>query len=177
MNINIISKKVELTEAIKSKIENKFGKLEKYLNQDTDINVKLDVRKKNQKIEVTIFTKSGTILRAEDSREDLYSAIDLVYDKLYGQIRKLKTQLSRKNKSNDSIRFDNIEYYDTSDEEYDNKIKKVKKFNINKPMSAEDAINQMELLGHNFFVFRDSDSEDINIVYKRHDGYGLIEQI
>lgn len=177
MNINIISKKVELTEAIKSKIENKFGKLEKYLNQDTDINVKLDVRKKNQKIEVTIFTKGGTILRAEDSREDLYSAIDLVYDKLYGQIRKLKTQLSRKNKSNDSIRFDNIEYYDTSDEEYDNKIKKVKKFNINKPMSAEDAINQMELLGHNFFVFRDSDSEDINIVYKRHDGYGLIEQI
>lgn len=177
MNINIISKKVELTEAIKSKIENKFGKLEKYLNQDTDINVKLDVRKKNQKIEVTIFTKGGTILRAEDSREDLYSAIDLVYDKLYGQIRKLKTQLSRKNKSNDSIRFDNIEYYDTSDEEYDNKIKKVKKFNINKPMSAEDTINQMELLGHNFFVFRDSDSEDINIVYKRHDGYGLIEQI
>lgn len=177
MNINIISKKVELTEAIKLKIENKFGKLEKYLNQDTDINVKLDVRKKNQKIEVTIFTKGGTILRAEDSREDLYSAIDLVYDKLYGQIRKLKTQLSRKNKSNDSIRFDNIEYYDTSDEEYDNKIKKVKKFNINKPMSAEDAINQMELLGHNFFVFRDSDSEDINIVYKRHDGYGLIEQI
>ncbi|WP_297130543.1 ribosome hibernation-promoting factor, HPF/YfiA family [Terrisporobacter sp.] len=177
MNINIISKKVELTEAIKSKIENKFGKLEKYLNQDTDINVKLDVRKKNQKIEVTIFTKGGTILRAEDSREDLYSAIDLVYDKLYGQIRKLKTQLSRKNKSNDSIRFDNIEYYDTSDEEYDNKIKKVKKFNINKPMSAEDAINQMELLGHNFFVFRDSDTEDVNIVYKRHDGYGLIEQI
>ena len=177
MNINIISKKVELTEAIKSKIENKFGKLEKYLNQDTDINVKLEVRKKNQKIEVTIFTKGGTILRAEDSREDLYSAIDLVYDKLYGQIRKLKTQLSRKNKSNDSIRFDNIEYYDTSDEEYDNKIKKVKKFNINKPMSAEDAINQMELLGHNFFVFRDSDTEDINIVYKRHDGYGLIEQI
>lgn len=177
MNINIISKKVELTEAIKTKIENKFGKLEKYLNQDTDINVKLDVRKKNQKIEVTIFTKGGTILRAEDSREDLYSAIDLVYDKLYGQIRKLKTQLSRKNKSNDSIRFDNIEYYDTSDEEYDNKIKKVKKFNINKPMSAEDAINQMELLGHNFFVFRDSDTEDVNIVYKRHDGYGLIEQI
>lgn len=177
MNINIISKKVELTEAIKSKIENKFGKLEKYLNQDTDINVKLDVRKKNQKIEVTIFTKGGTILRAEDSREDLYSAIDLVYDKLYGQIRKLKTQLSRKNKSNDSIRFDNIEYYDASDEEYNNKIKKVKKFNINKPISAEDAINQMELLGHNFFVFRDSDTENINIVYKRHDGYGLIEQI
>ena len=177
MNINIISKKVELTEAIKSKIENKFGKLEKYLNQDTDINVKLDVRKKNQKIEVTIFTKGGTILRAEDSREDLYSAIDLVYDKLYGQIRKLKTQLSRKNKSNDSIRFDNIEYYDASHEEYNNKIKKVKKFNINKPISAEDAINQMELLGHNFFVIRDSDTENINIIYKRHDGYGLIEHV
>lgn len=177
MNITIVSKQLKLTDAIKEKIENKFSKLEKYLNEDTDINVKLDVKRKNQKIEVTIFTKGGTILRAENSTEDLYASIDLVYDKLYSQIRKLKTQLSKKNKSNASIRFDNIEDYIPPEDEHENKIKKVKKFNINKPMTPEDAIIQMDLLSHNFFVFRDSDTEEINIVYKRHDGYGLIEQI
>lgn len=177
MNITITSKQIELTDSIKSKIENKFSKLEKYLNQDTDINVKLDVKKKSQKIEVTIFTKGGTILRAEDSKDDLYSSIDIVYDKLYSQIRKLKTQLSKRNKSNASIRFDNIEDYVDSNNDHDNKIKKIKKFNINKPMSPEDAIIQMDLLSHNFFVFRDLNTEEINIVYKRHDGYGLIEQI
>ena len=177
MNITITSKQIELTDSIKSKIENKFSKLEKYLNQDTDINVKLDVKKKSQKIEVTIFTKGGTILRAEDSKDDLYSSIDIVYDKLYSQIRKLKTQLSKRNKSNASIRFDNIEDYVTSSDDSDNKIKKIKKFNINKPMTPEDAIIQMDLLSHNFFVFRDLNTEEINIVYKRHDGYGLIEQI
>lgn len=177
MNITIVSKQVELTEAIKLKVENKFSKLEKYINQDTNIQVKLDVKKKNQKIEVTIFTQGGAILRAEDSKEDLYSAIDTVYDKLYKQIRKLKTQLSRRNKSNASIRFDNIEDYTPYDTEPENLIKKVKRFKINKPMTPEDAIIQMDLLSHNFFVFRDLNTEEVNIVYKRHDGYGLIEQV
>lgn len=177
MNITITSKQIELTDSIKSKIENKFSKLERYINQDTDINVKLDVKKKSQKIEVTIFTKGGTILRAEDSKDDLYSSIDIVYDKLYSQIRKLKTQLSKRSKSNASIKFDNVEDYIPSNNDHDNKIKKVKKFNINKPMTPEDAIIQMDLLSHNFFVFRDSNTEEINIVYKRHDGYGLIEHV
>ncbi|WP_279167161.1 ribosome hibernation-promoting factor, HPF/YfiA family [Thomasclavelia cocleata] len=176
MSIQIISKKIVLTNSIKDKIENTLINLEKYLSDDTDIHVKLDVTKKNQKIEVTIFTKNGTILRAEDSKDDLYTAIDSVYNKLYKQMRKLKTQLMKKNKSNESIRFNNIDEYINLDSN-DNLIKRYKKFNFDKPMTTEDAIIQMDLLEHKFFVFRNIESEDINVVYKRHDGYGLIEQI
>ena len=176
MKINIVSKKVKLTNSIKEKIENTFYNLEKYLSSDTDVHVKLDVTKRSQKIEVTIFTKNGTIIRAEDSKDDLYNAIDTVYDKLYKQIRKLKTQLINKNKSNDSIRFNNIDEYDDINIESDNVIKRIKKFNLDKPLTTEDAIIQMNLLGHKFFLFRNLDTEEINLVYKRHDGYGLIEQ-
>lgn len=176
MSIYIVSKKITLTDAIRDKVENTLINLERYLSDDTDINVKLDVTKKSQKIEVTIFTKNGTILRAEDSKDDLYTAIDSVYDKLYKQIRKLKTQLVKRNKSNESIRFSNIDEYIDIDTN-DNMIKRSKKFNFDKPMTTEDAIIQMDLLGHKFFVFRNIESEDINVVYKRHDGYGLIEQI
>lgn len=177
MNIKIISKKVELTDSIREKIENTFFNLERYISNDTDIHVKLDFVKRNQKIEVTIFTQNGTIIRAEDSQDDLYTAIDTVYNKLYKQIRKLKTQLINKNKSNESIRFNNVDEYEDLDLENEYKIKRVKKFDMDKPITVEDAIMQMNLLEHNFFVFRNSESEDINIVYKRHDGYGLIEQI
>lgn len=176
MNIHIVSKKITLTNSIKDKIENTLINLEKYISDDTDIHVKLDVTKKNQKIEVTIFTRNGTILRAEDSKDNLYTAIDSVYDKLYKQIRKLKTQLIKRNKSNESIRFNNIDEYIDLDSN-DNLIKRYKKFNFDKPMTTEDAIIQMDLLGHKFFIFRNIASEDINVVYKRHDGYGLIEQV
>ena len=176
MAIHIVSKKVTLTNSIKDKIESTLVNLEKYISDDTDIHVKLDVKKKDQKIEVTIFTKNGTILRAEDSKDNLYTAIDSVYDKLYKRIRKLKTQLIKKNKSNESIRFNSIDEYvdlDTSD----NMIKRYKKFNFDKPMSIEDAVIQMDMLGHKFFIFRNIESEDICVIYKRHDGYGLIEQV
>ena len=176
MSIHIISKKITLTNSIKDKIENTLSNLKKYISDDTDIHVKLDVAKRNQKIEVTIFTKNGTIIRAEDSKDDLYNAIDSVYDKLYKQIRKLKTQLIKRNKSNESIRFNNIDEYIDSDSN-DSLIKKYKKFDFDKPMTTEDAIIQMDLLGHKFFIFRNIESEDINVIYKRHDGYGLIEQI
>ncbi|MBQ8998464.1 MAG: ribosome-associated translation inhibitor RaiA [Clostridium sp.] len=109
MTIHIVSKKITLTDAISNKIESVLINLEKYISDDTDIHVKLDVTKKRQKIEVTIFTKNGAIIRAEDSKNDLYTAIDSIYDKLYKQIRKLKTQIRRKNKSNESIRFNNID--------------------------------------------------------------------
>ncbi len=177
MKINIVSKRVELTNSIREKIENTFYNLERYLSDDTDVHVKLDVTKRSQKIEVTIFTKNGTIIRAEDSKDDLYNAIDVFYNKLYKQIRRLKTQLINTHKSTESIRFNNIDEYDDINIESDSIIKRVKKFNLDKPLTTEDAIMQMDLLGHNFFVFRNLDSEDLNIVYKRHDGYGLIEQI
>lgn len=176
MNMIIVSKKTIITEAIRNKIENTLERLEKYINDDTDVKIKIDVKKKNQKIEVTIFTKDSFIIRAEESREDLYSAIDLIHDKLYKQLRKYKTQLMKKNKKNESIRFDNIEEYIDCDIDNENIIKRRKEFKIDKPMTPEEAIMQMDLLEHNFFVFRNLETENINIVYKRHDGYGLIEQ-
>ena len=135
MNIHIVSKKITLTNSIRDKIENTLINLEKYISDDTDIHVKLDVTKKNQKIEVTIFTRNGTILRAEDSKDNLYTAIDSVYDKLYKQIRKLKTQLIKRNKSNESIRFNNIDEYINLDSN-DTLIKIYKKFNFDKPMTT-----------------------------------------
>lgn len=176
MNMTIVSRKTTITDTIRNKIENTLERLEKYINDDTDVKVKIDVKKKNQKIEVTIFTKDSFIIRAEESREDLYSAIDLIYDKLYKQLRKYKTQLIKKNKKNESIRFDNIEEYVDLGIDNENIIKRRKEFKIDKPMTPEEAIMQMDLLQHNFFVFRSLETENINIVYKRHDGYGLIEQ-
>lgn len=115
MSVKIISKHVKVTEAIREKIESKFEKLEKYINDDFDVHVKIDVKRKNQSIEATVYTKHGTIVRAEECQEDLYSAIDLLYDKLYKQLRKYKTQMIRRNRKNESIRFDNIEEYEEID--------------------------------------------------------------
>lgn len=176
MKMAIVSKKTIITDAIKEKIESTIQRLEKYINDDTEVKVKIDVKKKNQKIEVTIFAKDGVIIRAEESGEDLYSAIDLVYDKLYKQLRKYKTQLIKRNKKNESIRFDNIEEYVACDSD-ESVIRKRKGFKIDPPMTEEEAIMQMDLLGHNFFIFRDLKTQEINIVYKRHDGYGIIEQV
>ncbi|WP_195940039.1 ribosome hibernation-promoting factor, HPF/YfiA family [Romboutsia sp. 1001713B170131_170501_G6] len=176
MSVKIISKHVKVTEAIREKIESKFEKLEKYINDDFDVHVKIDVKRKNQSIEATVYTKHGTIVRAEECQEDLYSAIDLLYDKLYKQLRKYKTQMIRRNRKNESIRFDNIEEYEEIDLD-DDVIKRRKQFKMDKPITPEDAIVQMNLLGHQFFVFRNIETNETSIVYKRHDGYGLIEQV
>lgn len=176
MNISIVSKNIEVTDTIRNKVESTLSKLEKYIKSDINVNVKLDVKKKSQKIEVTIHLKDGCILRAEESQSDLYSAIDLVYDKLYKQLRKYKTQTLKKNKRNESIKFENIEEYVACDIEEDDFIKRRKKLNIDKPMTEEEAVIQMDLLGHDFFVFKDIETDRISIIYKRHDGYGIIEQ-
>lgn len=176
MSVKIISKHVKVTEAIREKIESKFEKLEKYINDDFDVHVKIDVKRKNQSIEATVDTKHGTIVRAEECQEDLYSAIDLLYDKLYKQLRKYKTQMIRRNRKNESIRFDNIEEYEEIDLD-DDVIKRRKKFKMDKPITPEDAIVQMNLLGHQFFLFRNIETNKTSIIYKRHDGYGLIEQV
>lgn len=176
MNISIVSKNMELTDAIRNKVESTLAKLEKYIKNDIDVNVKLDVKKKRQKVEVTIFFKDGYIIRAEEVKTDLYSAIDLVYDKLYGQIRRYKTQALKRSRKNESIKFENIDSYIDIDDEEDNVIKRRKKINLDKPMTQDEAVMQMNLLDHNFFVFRDIESDSISIIYKRHDGFGLIEQ-
>ena len=180
MKILITGKKLELTDGIKGAVEDKLGKLDRYLHEDTEVKVTVSARKAKQKIEVTIIPINGPIIRAEDSEESLYAAIDVVYDKLNKQLRRYKNKLKDKYqaKGQESIRFQNIEA-DTKEEqsgEFDIVIERRKKFDM-KPMSPEEAVLQMELIGHDFYMFRNIDTDEISTVYKRENGgYGLIEQ-
>ena len=177
MNIIISGKQMDLTDGIKNAIEEKLGRLDFYLHPSTDVKVTVSAKKARQKVEVTIIPISGPIIRAEDIEENLYAAIDIVYDKLNNQLRKYKKRLQDRHKSNESIRFDSIqENYDSSDEDnLDIVIERTKKFYI-KPMSPEEAVLQMDLLQHDFYMFKNSESDGISIVYRRKNGgYGLIE--
>ena len=173
MKYNIRGDKMVITEAIKDYTETKLGKLEKYFKED-DItaNVLTRVRGNSQIVEVTIPTDKF-ILRSEEENDDLYAAIDLVTDKLERQIRKNKTRLNRNIKG--SVKEFNFDF-DIKDEE-EAKEKVVKRKNIEmKPMDEEEAILEMELLGHSFFVYKDMDTKNICVLYKIKDGdYGLIE--
>ena len=173
MKYNIRGDKMIITDAIKDYTETKLGKLEKYFkDDDITANVLAKVRGNSQIVEVTIPT-SKFILRSEEENEDLYAAIDLVSDKLERQIRKNKTRLNRNIK--DSVKEFNFDF-DIKDEE-EAKEKVVKRKNIEmKPMDEEEAILEMELLGHSFFVYKDMDTNNTCVLYKRKDGdYGLIE--
>lgn len=177
MNIIISGKQMDLTDGIKNAIEEKLGRLDFYLHPSTDVKVTVSAKKSRQKVEVTIIPISGPIIRAEDIEENLYAAIDVVYDKLNNQLRRYKKRLQDRHKSNESIRFDAIqEDYDSSDEDnLDIVIERTKKFGV-KPMSPEEAVLQMDLLQHDFYMFKNSESDGISIVYKRKNGgYGLIE--
>ena len=173
MKYNIRGDKMVVTDAIRDYAETKLGKLEKYFKDDeVTANVLTRVRGNAQIVEVTIPT-SKFVLRSEEENEDLYAAIDLVSDKLERQIRKNKTRLNRNVKDNvKEFNFD----FDVEDEEQ-SKEKIVKRKNIEmKPMDEEEAILEMELLGHSFFVYKDMDTNKTCVLYKRKDGdYGLIE--
>lgn len=173
MKYNIRGEKVEITEAIKSYIVEKIGKLEKYFDnfEDIEANVVIKIRGKEQKMEITIPTAQFT-LRSEESHSDLYAAIDLTVDKLERQIRKNKTKINSKIRKNLIQSFD-VVLEDTFEEEA--KVIKRKKIDM-KPMDEEEAILQMEMLGHSFFVFNNVDTECVCVLYLRKDGnYGLIE--
>ncbi len=175
MKLTIIGKNMELTEGIKVAVEEKLSKIGKYFNDDIDVRATVRAKKNRQTIEVTIIPISGNIIRAEDSQDNLYAAIDIVVDKLSKQLRKYKTKLINKHHDSGSIRFENIDSIPMN-EENEMKIVRRKKFGF-KPMSEEEAILQMELLGHNFFVFTNSETEEMNVIYKRKTGnYGIIEQ-
>jgi len=174
MKYNIRGDKMVVTEAIRDYAEEKLGKLEKYFkDDDITANVLTRVRGNSQIVEVTIPT-SKFVLRSEEENEDLYAAIDLVSDKLERQIRKNKTRLNRNVKEN--AREFNFDYV-LEDTEEESKEKIVKRKNIEmKPMDEEEAILEMELLGHSFFVYKDMDTNNVCVLYKRKDGdYGLIE--
>lgn len=176
MKYNIRGDKLEVTDAIGNYVESKLDRLNKYFKQDNILaNVLLKVRGNDQIIEVTIPTDKF-ILRSEEADKDLYAAIDLVTDKLERQIRKNKTRLNKQNIDNKykEINFD-FEVEDTEESSENEVIVKRKKLEM-KPMDEEEAILEMNLLGHEFFVYKDMHTDAINILYKRKDGnYGLIE--
>lgn len=169
--------KMENTDAIKEYIENKLARLDKYFQDSDEIeaNVLTKVNGKNQTIEVTIPTKHFT-LRNEETNEDLYAAIDKIVDKLERQIRKNKTRLNKQNVDNKYKDF-NFDYTLTPEEEDLEEEIIVKRKSIEmKPMDEEEAILEMNLLGHEFFVYKDMHTDKVCVLYKRKDGnYGLIE--
>ena len=174
MRITITGRNIELTPGIKEAVEDKLSKLEKYFKPDTDVNVTLSVEKERQKIEVTIPTKGHTI-RAEEVSNDMYVSIDLVEETLERQLIKYRTKIISK-KMNAAANF-KAEYLEDKYEEEDEEIKIVrsKRYDL-KPMYPEDACIQMELLGHDFFVFVNAETDEVNVVYKRKSNtYGIIE--
>ena len=173
MKYNIRGDRMVITDAIKDYTESKLGRLEKYFkDDDITANVLARVRGNNQIVEVTIPT-SKFILRSEEENDDLYAAIDLVTDKLERQIRKNKTRLNRNVK--ETVKEFNFDYEILEDEESKEKVVKRKNIEM-KPMDEEEAILEMELLGHSFFVYKDMDTDKVCVLYKRKDGdYGLIE--
>lgn len=172
MKFIITGKKIEVTEGIKDKIFKKLGKLEKFFKDEPQVKVTVSAVKDRHTIEVTIFSK-GVMYRAEETDVDLYACIDTIVDVIERQMRRHKTHLEKKLKKE---AFDVPYAAPAPIEEGEYKVVKVKKFAF-KPMDIEEAILQMNMLGHEFFVFNNAESGDINIVYKRKDGnYGLIEQ-
>lgn len=173
MRIKITGRNIDLTEGIKSAVEDKLNKLEKYFTPDTDVYVTLSVEKERQKVEVTIPTK-GNIIRSEQVSNDMYVSIDLVEEVIERQLKKYRTKLISKHQSATSaFKQEFLEEQSVEDEEI--QITRVKKFDM-KPMYAEDACVQMELLGHDFFVFVNAETDEVNVVYKRKGNtYGLIE--
>lgn len=170
MLFKFVGKNIDITDSLKDMAEKKLSKLEKYFSEEIEARVVFSVIKDSQTVEVTVYLPD-TIIRAEETTDDMYASIDRAVDVLERQIRKHKTKLKKRYQNNETIRFDLIE--DKPEEE--NKIVKRKKFQLN-PMSEEEAILQMELLDHKFFIFLNADIDAIEVLYKRNDGnYGIIE--
>ena len=172
MRYIISGKNITVTDELKEAIYKKLGKLEKFFTPDTKVYVTLSVQKQRQKIEVTIPLKGHTI-RAEQESDDMYVSIDLVEEIIVRQLRKYKTRIARKSRQNLQQAF--LEEEAAGEDERGISIVRTKKFAV-KPLTPEDACVEMELLGHNFFVFRNIDTDEVNVVYKRKENtYGLIE--
>ncbi|MCR5082311.1 MAG: ribosome-associated translation inhibitor RaiA [Parasporobacterium sp.] len=172
MRYIISGRNIDVTEGLKAAIHEKIGKLEKYFNQDTEVIVTLSVEKDRQKIEVTIPVK-GNIIRSEQVSSDMYVSIDLVEEIIERQLKKYKNKIidKKQNRESFSSTFIDQEYADDDSV----KIVRTKKFAV-KPMDPEEACVQMELLGHDFFVFTNAETDEVNVVYKRKGNtYGLIE--
>jgi len=177
---------IEVTEALRNYVIKKIGRLERYfdtpLTSNVTVNVTMNVVRDMQSVEVTI-PLPGVLLRAEERSPDMYASIDLVEEKLERQIRKYKTKLNRKARQVGGIRsllkeqVDQVPDVPDTEEEEEFEVVRTKQFEM-KPMNVEEAILQMNMIGHDFFVFHNVDNGEINVVYKRNDGkYGLIEPV
>ena len=172
MQYIITGRNIEVTEGLKNAIYEKIGKLERYFTPTKEIQVTLSVEKDRQKIEVTIPVK-GSIIRSEQVSSDMYVSIDLVEEIIERQLKRYKTKLVDQKQSAASFSEAYIE--EEADDPEEIKIVRTKRFAV-KPMDPEEACIQMELLGHSFFVFRNSETDEVSVVYKRKGNtYGLIE--
>lgn len=172
MRFVITGRNIEVTEGLKSAVEDKLGKLDRFFATDTEVIVTLSVEKERQKIEVTIPVK-GNIIRSEQVSNDMYVSIDLVEEVIERQLKKYKNKIIDRKQGQAEFAKEYVEK--DYDDEAEVQIIRTKKFGV-KPMDPEEACVQMELLGHNFFVFSNSETNQVNVVYKRKGNtYGLIE--
>ena len=169
MKYNIRGNKIDVTQAINDYLESKLSKVDKYFDDDVEAKAIISAKGREQKVEVTIWSGKYNV-RAEETNEDLYSAVDLVVDKLERQLKKYKDKFNNKKIAKEEFIPEIEDYF----EEEDTVVRRKEVFL--KPIDEEEAITQMELLGHSFFVFKNVDTNKINVVYKRKDGgYGIIE--
>lgn len=174
MNVNIVGRKVTLKDNFKERVNKKLGKFERIFSDDANVTVTVTVEKNRQVVEVTI-RDNGMLYRAESSASEMNDALDIVVDILGGQIRKNKAKLSKR------LRSDSLDQYfapaeaevEATEEDY--KVVRTKRFPV-KPQTVDEAILEMNLIGHQFYMFRNGDTNEINVVYRRNDGtYGLLE--
>ncbi|MBS5334423.1 MAG: ribosome-associated translation inhibitor RaiA [Clostridiales bacterium] len=171
MKIIVTGKNISVNDKIQAAIDKKFEKLGKYFADDIKANIVMHPEKAKVKLEATIVTK-GAIFRAEDVSQDIFDCIDIVADKLQSQMSKYKGKMVKKNKSNESVRFEMIPEFEEPHDE--GKVVKTKRFRIT-PMTVDEAILQMELLQHNFFVFLNIETDNVSVVYRRQDkDYGVL---
>lgn len=188
LRYNVRGENIEVTQAIRDYVEKKVGKIEKYFKDVPEANAHVNLKTysdKTAKVEVTV-PLPYIVLRAEETSPDLYGSVDLVVSKLERQMRKYKTKINRKNRKSQGVDAPQptnpdlwadleVEDDEATEEEIGAAIVRTKRLSL-KPMNAEEAILQMDMLGHNFFIFEDADTNGSSIVYKRKDGkYGLIE--
>lgn len=174
MKFIIIGKNIDVTAGLREAVEHKLSKLERYFTPDTEIHVTLSVQKEHQKIEVTIPVKGG-IIRSEQQSSDMYVSIDLVEEVIERQLRKYKNKLVARHQEGGNFKQEFFDDNFSVEDDNEIKIVRTKRFGI-KPMYPEDACIQMDLLGHDFYVFCNAETDEVNVVYRRKNGtFGLIE--
>ncbi|MBS3977537.1 MAG: ribosome-associated translation inhibitor RaiA [Syntrophomonadaceae bacterium] len=172
MNLIVRGKNIPITDSLRDYVEKRIFKMERFLGEIEEAQATLSVEKDRHRVEVTI-PLNGFLLRGEEETGDMYSSVDLVMDKLEKQVEKYKTKLIKKIKSRNLVEI--VVSPVIQNEEEQSQIIRTKRFAI-KPMTVEEAVMQMNLIGHSFFVFSNAESEEVNVVYRRKDGhYGLIE--